>query len=102
MESTRGGSSSLDKGFTFSWTEIASATSAAELGEGEAALEDSCTGTFVQHEPMSFGESLRSAEARSRYEDRVHVHSTGYRYCTRYREPVKRHRGIGTYCEVIV
>ena len=53
MESTRGGSSSLDKGFTFSWTEIASATSAAELGEGEAALEDSCTGTFVQHEPMS-------------------------------------------------
>ena len=54
---------------------------------------------------MSFGESLRSAEARSRSEYRYRVHSTPwyrYRYCTRYREPVKRHRGIGTYCEVIV
>ena len=27
---------------------------------------------------MSFGESLRSAEARSRYEDRVHVPGTQY------------------------
>ena len=44
---------------------IASVTSAAELGEGEAALWDSCAGTFVQHVPI-----VRVCAAGGRYRNR--------------------------------